>query len=205
MERIGGRGSCPGRALPGARASWGFLAAYWELMKPKGVSLPVSTTFAGMVLAAATEAAALTARTLLLGLAAISAGCAGCNAMTCYIDRDVDALMARTKERPLSSGRIEPVPRGGLPGTDPRGRRVVARCMCNAESLLIYGDPNVDACWEPMNPAGNGEALAAPGLSPASSVLLQSPSCWWRQPPTSSRLAPRLGRSRSTRLPRTSC
>ncbi len=84
------------------------LAAYWELTKPKSVSLLVFTAFAGMVLASATEAVALTPASLFLGLAAITAGCAGCNAMTCYIDRDVDALMARTRERPLPSGRIEP-------------------------------------------------------------------------------------------------
>ncbi len=83
------------------------LLAYIELTKPKSVSLLVFTAFAGMVLAAATEAIPLTAVSLAVGLAAIVLGCAGCNAMTCVIDRDVDALMERTRHRPLPEGRLE--------------------------------------------------------------------------------------------------
>ena len=40
--------------------------------------------------------------------AAITAGCAGCNALTNYNDRDIDAIMLRTRHRPLPSGRITP-------------------------------------------------------------------------------------------------
>ncbi len=39
---------------------------------------------------------------------AIMAGTAGCNALTNYHDRDIDALMMRTRHRPLPSGRITP-------------------------------------------------------------------------------------------------
>ena len=39
---------------------------------------------------------------------AIVAGTAGCNALTNYHDRDIDALMMRTRHRPLPSGRITP-------------------------------------------------------------------------------------------------
>src|SRR5207247_6527259 len=39
---------------------------------------------------------------------AIIAGTAGCNALTNYHDRDIDALMTRTRHRPLPSGRITP-------------------------------------------------------------------------------------------------
>ncbi len=39
---------------------------------------------------------------------AIIAGTAGCNALTNYHDRDIDALMMRTRHRPLPSGRITP-------------------------------------------------------------------------------------------------
>jgi protoheme IX farnesyltransferase len=39
---------------------------------------------------------------------AIIAGTAGCNALTNYHDRDIDALMMRTRHRPLHSGRITP-------------------------------------------------------------------------------------------------
>jgi len=44
----------------------------------------------------------------LIAGAAITAGCAGCNALTNYNDRDIDALMLRTRHRPLPSGRITP-------------------------------------------------------------------------------------------------
>jgi len=39
---------------------------------------------------------------------AIVAGTAGCNALTNYHDRDIDAVMMRTRHRPLPSGRITP-------------------------------------------------------------------------------------------------
>src|SRR5437879_8536741 len=39
---------------------------------------------------------------------AIVAGTAGCNALTNYHDRDIDALMMRTRHRPLPSERITP-------------------------------------------------------------------------------------------------
>ncbi len=84
------------------------LRAYLELTKPRSVGLLVFTAFAGMALAAAARAAPLTPSTLAVGLAAAVSGCAGCNAMTCYIDRDLDALMERTRHRPLPEGRIAP-------------------------------------------------------------------------------------------------
>ena len=39
---------------------------------------------------------------------AIIAGTAGCNSLTNYHDRDIDAVMMRTRHRPLPSGRITP-------------------------------------------------------------------------------------------------
>jgi protoheme IX farnesyltransferase len=43
-----------------------------------------------------------------LALVAITAGCAGADTLTCYIDRDIDALMDRTRARPLPGRRISP-------------------------------------------------------------------------------------------------
>src|SRR5262245_5371775 len=51
------------------------------------------------------------ARPLQLVLAALGGVAlivAGANALNMYLERDVDALMARTKNRPLPSGRMEP-------------------------------------------------------------------------------------------------
>jgi len=44
----------------------------------------------------------------LVALVAITAGCAAADTLTCYIDRDIDALMDRTKGRPLPGKRIYP-------------------------------------------------------------------------------------------------
>ena len=48
-----------------------------------------------------------TTQVILGGLTAIL-GSAGCNVLTSYIDRDIDAVMDRTKKRPLPSKRINP-------------------------------------------------------------------------------------------------
>jgi protoheme IX farnesyltransferase len=43
---------------------------------------------------------------MLLAIIAVTLGSSGANVLTCYIDRDIDAIMTRTKLRPLPSGRI---------------------------------------------------------------------------------------------------
>ncbi len=43
-----------------------------------------------------------------MSLAAVTLGCAGANAITCYIDRDMDGIMTRTRGRPIPSGEIHP-------------------------------------------------------------------------------------------------
>jgi len=45
----------------------------------------------------------------LTGLAAVAAAVSGANALNCYVDRDIDALMARTWGRPLVLGTIGPL------------------------------------------------------------------------------------------------
>jgi protoheme IX farnesyltransferase len=44
----------------------------------------------------------------IVALIAITAGCAAADTLTCYIDRDIDAVMDRTKGRPLPGKRISP-------------------------------------------------------------------------------------------------
>lgn len=93
---------------------WTTLLAYAELTKPKSVLLLVFTAFAGMVLASASRAVPASVGMFLVGLAAITLGCAGCNALTCYLDRDIDAIMERTRHRPLPEGRIRPASRAAI-------------------------------------------------------------------------------------------
>ncbi len=74
------------------------------LAKPRLSGLVVSTAAGGMWLApgqlTAPRAAALLAGTILVVGAA--------NALNCYLERDVDALMRRTRDRPLPAGRVDP-------------------------------------------------------------------------------------------------
>ena len=84
-------------------------ADYVALTKPRIVVLLLLTTLTTMVVAGGGRpGAALTALTMLGG--ALAAGAA--NAINCYCDRDIDALMRRTRARPLPAGRI--APRGAL-------------------------------------------------------------------------------------------
>jgi len=79
---------------------------YIEVTKPRSVLLLVFTALAAALVAVKiypTEPYVLAIITLALIL-----GTGGTNALTCYIDRDIDAQMSRTKHRPIPSGRIEP-------------------------------------------------------------------------------------------------
>jgi len=76
---------------------------YYELVKPRIIMLLLITTAAAMVMAArGLPPLALLFWTLLGGaLAAASAG-----TFNCIYDLDIDAVMKRTRERPLPAGRI---------------------------------------------------------------------------------------------------
>lgn len=79
---------------------------YVEVTKPLSVFLLVFTAVGAMVVAA--EGQSIPLDLLLVAFVAITAGCAGANAITCYIDRDIDLAMERTKRRPIPSQRIKP-------------------------------------------------------------------------------------------------
>jgi protoheme IX farnesyltransferase len=79
---------------------------YVEVTKPSTVALLVFTCLGAMV--AAGGVGQLAPGGWALALIAITAGCAAADTLTCYIDRDIDALMDRTKGRPLPGRRIDP-------------------------------------------------------------------------------------------------
>jgi protoheme IX farnesyltransferase len=60
-----------------------------------------------MVVAWRETQASLSWVTVCVALVAITAASAGCDVLTSYIDRDIDAIMDRTKKRPIPSGRIK--------------------------------------------------------------------------------------------------
>lgn len=79
---------------------------YIEVTKPSTVALLVFTCIGAMV--AAGGVGGLSLSSWVVALAAITAGCAAADTLTCYIDRDIDALMDRTRGRPLPGKRIHP-------------------------------------------------------------------------------------------------
>jgi heme o synthase len=90
---------------PGA-LPWALLRDYLTLTKPRIIALLLLTTVATMFAADPSgPALAVIVWTMLGGY--LAAGGAG--AINHYLDRERDARMARTRTRPLVSGRIEPV------------------------------------------------------------------------------------------------
>ncbi|HEY3922973.1 MAG TPA: heme o synthase [Acidothermaceae bacterium] len=78
---------------------------YFALTKPRIIELLIVTTVPALVLAArGVPSFRVFSATLVCG--ALAAGSA--NALNCYLDRDIDALMHRTERRPLSRGSISP-------------------------------------------------------------------------------------------------
>jgi protoheme IX farnesyltransferase len=91
----------PARAKQIRRAAANYLA----LTKPRVVELLLVTTVPAMILAAGgLPSLGLVAGVLVGG--ALAAG--GANTINCWIERDRDQLMRRTRHRPLPSGTIEP-------------------------------------------------------------------------------------------------
>jgi len=84
------------------------LKNYYELTKPKIWYLLVFTAFAGALTASFLSHIMVHPITWVLIIAAVAAGSAAADTLTGYNDRDIDAIMDRTKERPIPSGRISP-------------------------------------------------------------------------------------------------
>ena len=80
------------------------LAPYIQLTKPRLLPLVLFSGLPVLVMAAGGWPAPVQAGAILVGIA-LAAG--GANALNCYIERDVDALMTRTATRPLPSGTLD--------------------------------------------------------------------------------------------------
>lgn len=97
-------------ALPvdaGAAPQSGALAYVRDLAslaKPRLSSLVLFTTAGGLFLAPGTIGWPRAAVTLVMTTLAVAAA----NALNCYLERDTDGLMKRTRTRPLPAGRLDP-------------------------------------------------------------------------------------------------
>ena len=102
VTTLADRPAAPAVGRPGARATVG---AYVALTKPRIIELLLVTTVPTMVLAEqGMPALSLVLATLVGG--SLAAGSA--NALNCYYDRDIDAVMHRTERRPLARHTVAP-------------------------------------------------------------------------------------------------
>jgi protoheme IX farnesyltransferase len=96
---------------------------YLALLKPRVMSLVVFTGFVGLYLAPGHLSPVLAGVAVLC--IAVAAGAAG--AINMWYDRDIDALMERTRRRPLPAGRMAP------------GDALGFGCVLGAGSVLVMG------------------------------------------------------------------
>ena len=82
-----------------------MIGGYIALTKPRIIELLLITTVPTMVVA---EGGWPSLGLILITLVGGSLAAGGANAINMYIDRDIDALMERTKTRPLVTGLIKP-------------------------------------------------------------------------------------------------
>ena len=108
---VGSRPLVPSRLAPGGiahgsrRTATTTIGSYIALTKPRIIELLLITTVPTMVLAEDGWPSTWLVLITLLG-GTLAAG--GANAINMYVDRDIDKLMERTKNRPLVTGVIEP-------------------------------------------------------------------------------------------------
>ena len=86
---------------PTFSASVATVGDFFQLMKPRVMSLVVFTSFAGMYLAPVETHLGLA----LVSLFAIAAGAGASGAINQWYDKDIDRIMLRTRERPIPAGR----------------------------------------------------------------------------------------------------
>ncbi|MGI4896065.1 MAG: heme o synthase, partial [Janthinobacterium lividum] len=98
-------------------------AAYLALTKPRIIELLLITTIPVMIFADGGLPSWWLMVTTFVG-GALAAGCA--NTLNCYFDRDIDALMKRTQNRPLVTGVITP------------SRALVFAVVLGAASVAIF-------------------------------------------------------------------
>lgn len=117
------------------------LLNYLEVSKPKIWLLLVFTAFGAMVVASAGR---IPYEIMALMLVAVTLGSAGANTLTNYIDRDIDAVMNRTRLRPLPTRRIYPAVKALYFGIILAGLSLIISYIINPLSFLLMAVGLVD-------------------------------------------------------------
>ncbi len=94
----------------GAAAETARAADYFALLKPRVMSLVVFTGLVGILVAPG----GLHPVIAMTALICIAAGAGGSGAINMYYDADIDALMRRTRNRPIPRGVVAPADALGL-------------------------------------------------------------------------------------------
>ena len=92
------------QSVPAPREASNVLIALVQLAKPNITRMVLITTLCGALIAPGP----IDVVRLVLALVGTGLVVAAANALNMYLERDVDALMERTKSRPLPSGRLTP-------------------------------------------------------------------------------------------------
>jgi heme o synthase len=95
----------PSRARRDPAARRSAIGAYVALTKPRIIELLLVTTLPSMILAAGGLPAW---QVVVVTLAGGTLAAASANALNCYVDRDIDAVMRRTGHRPLARHDVSP-------------------------------------------------------------------------------------------------
>ncbi|MDR6756139.1 protoheme IX farnesyltransferase [Mycoplana sp. BE70] len=77
---------------------------YFELLKPRVMSLVIFTAFAGLVLAPGHINPVIG----VIAILCIAVGAGASGALNMWYDADIDAVMSRTAKRPIPAGRVQP-------------------------------------------------------------------------------------------------
>lgn len=85
-------------------AAGGDVGDYFQLLKPRVMSLVIFTALVGIVVAPGAIHPVIAAASLL----AIAVGAGASGALNMWYDADIDAVMSRTAKRPIPAGRITP-------------------------------------------------------------------------------------------------
>ena len=100
-----GRVMPPLPAAGGGADRWQRMLSYVALTKPRIIVLLLITAFAAMLVAAP---GVVSPWIIVFTLAGGAASAGAANAINQVLDRDIDALMTRTRRRPIPSGRVAP-------------------------------------------------------------------------------------------------